>query len=250
MLNIYLVSRLQSLQAKNHFPSNPHPKLKTLPEPSRQQPEHWTDLLWKVKRKIKEISPQARQPLRNTRIWQRLGQSHAQAAADFGKGIAWPDSDMWIVPAAFTRLRLARLFRTRLSSSTCEFGGSAITHPSVRGAKGLPTALQHTGPAMGSLLQHWAHGNPNLKQAVPKGGAGGGKKQQEESTKQHAQTPRRFHSVRASRCLPHSPSPLSKIKTKINHEGKEGKTSPKFMFVLGLLQQLLYWAFICLCGVS
>lgn len=44
--------------------------------------------------------------------------------------------------------------------------------------------------------------------------------------------------------------PLSKIKTKINHEGKERKTSQFFMFVLGLLQQLLYFAFICFCGVS
>lgn len=104
----------------------------------------------------------------------------------------------------------------------------------------------HTRLPAGCSLEAWDHGKLDLKKSIPKGGDGGKRKQANNNCMHRPQD----NLVFQEKPSPSHPSPILKIKTKINHEGKEGKTSPNLMFVLGLLQQLLYLTFICLCGVS
>lgn len=173
--------------------------------------------------------------------------THERGVADFRKGMGWLDLDVWLVPLIYMRPNLERLFRTRLTSSTCECGGIAITHLKCsQGKKGFLWLSMDAGLTPGSLLQDWDHGDLNLKKAVLKGGEGDKK-----PNKQHAQTPTTFQCWHLEINLPHShPSPIAKIKTKINHKGKGRKNLPSFMCVSALLQQLLYLAFTCFCGVS
>lgn len=84
---------------------------------------------WKIK--LKKYYCMQSSSLGNTWIWQHLrpSQSHARAAADCRKRIVWLDLDVRLVPLTYRRLSLARLPRTHLTSSACEFGGIAIAHP-------------------------------------------------------------------------------------------------------------------------
>lgn len=137
---------------------------------------------------------------------------HVNSSSDFYETQPGKDSPEHVCPQAHVNLV-----------------GLLLLIPAFAGQKGFLQLCRHTGPAMGSSLGHWAHGNPNLKKAVLKGGAGRGKA----TKKKHQAVHTNPKTISQRSCLKmSSPHPLPPIKNKDkNKPRREGRKNLTKIYV-------------------
>lgn len=141
VVNTWLVSRLQSLQAeKNHFRSNSVQNAFRVPRSSNPAVKQMCCGEWKIK--LKQFC--CRESTSQKHMDVTTAQAVPQAAADLRKGTTGLNSDMWSVPRTYRRLNLAKFLWTSRTWSTCECAGTIITHPKAAQGKGASSSSPWT----------------------------------------------------------------------------------------------------------